>query len=203
MPPLFKTIAHLSAIAQAGALVSFPTDTVPALGIRPDRAADLFAAKGRAMTKPLILMGASRDDLLPYVDTAAVAEAVVAQWQRLMDRHWPGAVTFVLPVGTAGQPWAMALNPTNPTTLGLRVPDHPQAQAILRATGPLATTSANRSGEPALTDLRAIAVAFPQVAVLDPEGAIAGSGQPSTVVSWQGEGWQVLRQGTVQEIGVD
>lgn len=197
-PTVFYPPAQLITIAQGGSLISFPTDTVPALAIRPDRAQDLFQAKQRSTQKPLILMGASQGDLWPYVDTTGVPAEIIDQWQQLMAQYWPGAVTFVLPVGPAGQPWAAALNPENPTTLGLRVPNHDLARSLLQQTGPLATTSANRSGEPALTDLPSIAQAFPQVAVLDPgAGLSGGSGQASTVVQWQDDGWQVLRSGAV------
>lgn len=197
-PTVFQTPPQLIKLAQGGSLVSFPTDTLPALAIRPDRAADLFQAKHRSTHKPLILMGANTDDLWPYIDKTGVKPEVMQQWQQLMQQYWPGAVTFVLPVGPAGQPWAAALNPENPSTLGLRVPNHDLARTILQQTGPLATTSANRSGEPALTDLATIAQAFPQVAVVDPgAGLSAGSGQASTVVQWQDQGWRVLRSGSV------
>ncbi|MEB3273414.1 MAG: L-threonylcarbamoyladenylate synthase [Prochlorothrix sp.] len=187
-PIPFQTPQQLIARAKAGELVSFPTDTVPALGIRPDRAAQIFAAKQRSTQKPLILMGARTEDLWPYIDKTDVPRAVLDQWQQLMAQHWPGAVTFVLPVGTAGHAWAATLNPENPTTLGLRVPNHTLARSILQETGPLATTSANRSGEPALTNLATIAEAFPQVAVVDPQAGQSGSGQASTVVQWRGHG---------------
>lgn len=179
---------------QKGALISFPTDTVPALAVRPDRSGVLFEAKARSVEKPLILMGADREDFRPYWQGSA---AEIALWEGVMAVYWPGPLTLVLPID---HPHGGIMNPQNPTTLGFRIPNHPQALAILRETGPLATTSANRSGEPALTDLAEIAVAFPQAQVLD-RGAPPGSGVASTVVQWwnQGsaQGWQVLRSGAV------
>ncbi|MGB3767388.1 MAG: Sua5/YciO/YrdC/YwlC family protein, partial [Phormidesmis sp.] len=67
-------------------------------------------------------------------------------------------------------------------------------------TGPLATTSANLSGQPPLTDPQEIAQTFPTALVLSvPSGlAIDPSGQPSTVAKWTDGGWEILRQGKVQ-----
>jgi L-threonylcarbamoyladenylate synthase len=180
-------------------LISFPTDTVPALAARPDRAELIFAAKQRSLDKPLILMAGAVEDLWEYVQgTATEREA----WNQLAQRYWPGALTLVLP---ASDRIPTSLNPTNPTTIGVRVPDQAIACMILRQTGPLATTSVNRSGEPALLTMGEINQQFPEVLTLDLnslEGpqvttAAAASGVPSTVVRWTGQGWEVLRQGAI------
>jgi L-threonylcarbamoyladenylate synthase len=90
------------------------------------------------------------------------------------------------------------MNPQTPTSLGIRVPAHDLARAILRQTGPLATTSANRSGQAALLDPGAIAQQFPAAWVLDPSlNPKPGSGQASTVARWTPMGWQILRQGAI------
>lgn len=185
-------------------LVSFPTDTVPALSARPDRADLIFAAKQRDLTKPLILMAATIAELWAYVTGSPTEQQ---EWQQVADRYLPGALTLVLPASDRVPP---AMNPKQPTTIGVRVPNHPVAIAILAQTGPLATTSANRSGEPALQTMAEIEVAFPQVFTLSPSelSALASvssnpiaSGIPSTVIRWNGEGWDVLRQGAV-DVGV-
>lgn len=193
--PGLATLTATIAAAQTGQVISFPTDTVPALGVQPEQSAQVFALKGRSLAKPLILMVSRLGDILPWVD--APDRPTWDQWQQMADRHWPGALTLVLPVGAKGQALAQCLNPQTPTTLGFRVPNHALALDLLQATGPLATTSANRSGEPALEDLRAIAQAFPTVTVLDPGPSPPGSGLPSTVAQWTPSGWQVLRQGSV------
>ncbi|MCU0525537.1 MAG: L-threonylcarbamoyladenylate synthase [Elainella sp. Prado103] len=193
------------AAVQMGELVSFPTDTVPALACRPDRAERIYAAKQRSETKPLILMGGEVIDLWAYVQGSA---AELAVWQQVADRYFPGALTLVLPA-SAQLPTAM--NPADPTTIGIRVPNHPIARQILRCTQPLATTSVNRSGQPALTDWDKITAEFPEVYTLSPEAFAElqqdfsidplnlafGSGQPSTVAKWQGSGWEILRQGEI------
>lgn len=182
-------------LAVAPTLVSFPTDTVPALAARPDHADLIYAAKRRPPEKPLILMGASLSALLPYVAGDAAALAI---WQCLAAQHWPGQLTLVLPVSDRTP---STLNPENTGTLGIRVPNHPVALALLARTGPLATTSANLSGQPPLTSLTDIARTFPTALTLpavDFEPESATSGTPSTVAQWTGAGWQILRQGEVE-----
>lgn len=187
-----KQMAETMAVAPT--LVSFPTDTVPALAARPEQAELIYAAKRRPPEKPLILMGASLSALLPYVSGDVAALAV---WQRLTAQHWPGQLTLVLPVSDRTP---ATLNPQNTGTLGIRVPNHPVALALLVRTGPLATTSANLSGQPPLTSLTEIARTFPTALTL-PASELAQpatSGTPSTVAQWTGTGWQILRQGKVE-----
>ena len=207
MPAVF--LSELIAAARDGShLVSFPTDTVPALAARPGSAGMIFAAKQRSETKPLILMGASAEDLWPYVQGSS-EEFVV--WQQVADCYWGGALTLVLP---ASDRLPRQMNPTDPTSIGIRVPDSAIARHILAQTGPLATTSVNRSGESPLTTIHEINAGFPEVLTLsveelvklqqqlEPEkvGAVA-SGVPSTVVRWIRNGWEVLRQGSVDLTG--
>lgn len=131
-------------------LVSFPTDTVPALAALPERAHLIYAAKQRSFDKPLILMAGAISDLWPYV---AGNPQERATWQTVAERYLPGAVTLVLP---ASDRVPAAMNPQDPTTIGVRVPHHAAACAILRQTGPLATTSVNRSGQPPLLTMTEI-----------------------------------------------
>ncbi|NJL02675.1 MAG: L-threonylcarbamoyladenylate synthase [Spirulinaceae cyanobacterium SM2_1_0] len=193
---MYVSRTELIAGLAAGRVASFPTDTVPALAARPDQGAAIFVAKERSPDKPLILMGASWADLSPYVTGD---ESERAHWQALTQAHWPGALTLVLP---ASEQVPTVMHPKDPTTIGVRVPDLAIAREILVETGPLATTSANRSGEPPLETLMAIANAFPDVLVLSdlvaPIACIHGSSLPSTVAKWTADGWQILRQGSVQ-----
>jgi len=193
-------------VRSGAALASFPTDTVPALAARPDQSDRIYAAKERPPDKPLILMGATLDDLLPYVN-GSPDEIVL--WQRMADCYWPGALTLVLPASDIVPP---AMNPVQTGTLGIRVPDHPLARYLLSQTGPLATTSVNRSGQSPLEDMADIAAQFPELVLLSHQAiaalkaamgdfAMTASGVPSTVVRWQDGGWAVLRQGSVQVAG--
>jgi L-threonylcarbamoyladenylate synthase len=180
----------LIASAQAGRLVSFPTDTVPALATLPEKAGLIFAAKQRSQDKPLILMAASAEDLWPYVKGS---EDEYKIWQQVVKKYWPGGLTLVLP---ASDRLPQEMNPTDPTTIGIRVPDSAIARSILAKTGPLATTSANFSGQPPLQTMAEIAVQFPDaLALATTENS--GGGVPSTVAKWTGTNWQILRQGKI------
>lgn len=200
------SLSELIAGARSGeSLISFPTDTLPALASRPDRAGLIFAAKQRSQTKPLILMGADMGDLWDYVQGSAIEMQI---WQAVAARHLPGALTLVLP---ASDRLPNAMNPSDPTTIGIRVPNCAIAQYILSQTQPLATTSVNRSGEPPLQTIPEIESAFPDVLTLSPDAfqelmdlgirsqlpELSTPGIPSTVAKWTGETWQILRQGVV------
>ncbi len=189
-------MTDLIAGAIAGKVVSFPTDTVPALAVKPEFAQLLFQIKNRPPTKPLILMGAAISDLVPYISGTAEEMQL---WQDLAEQYFPGALTLVLPASDAVPP---VMNPTNSQTIGIRIPDNPIALSILKATGVLATTSANISGQVPFLTMAEIAQAFPQVLVysskdLEPQRPM-GSGLPSTVIQWTGTDWQILRQGALR-----
>jgi len=188
------SLEKLIAGARAGLLVSFPTDTVPALAAIPEKAGLIFAAKQRSQDKPLILMAASAEDLWPYVKGSDDEYKI---WQELTDKYWPGGLTLVLP---ASQRLPKEMNPSDPTTIGIRVPNSAIAQTILAQTGPLATTSANFSGQPPLQTIAEITVQFPDVLTLattEFQDEILGVGIPSTVAKWTGINWQILRQGAI------
>ncbi|NET30488.1 MAG: L-threonylcarbamoyladenylate synthase [Cyanothece sp. SIO1E1] len=205
-------------IHAGGYLISFPTDTVPALSARPDQAELIFTAKQRSYDKPLILMGAIASDLWPYVVGTPEEYRI---WQQVAERYWPGPLTLVLPASDRLPP---GMNPTNTATIGVRVPDHAIARKILAQTGPLATTSANLSGQPALQTMAEIEAQFPKVFTLRPVDLLAleqdqsaietkkthqpqiksnstsksASGMPSTIAKWAHGNWEILRQGSIQ-----
>jgi L-threonylcarbamoyladenylate synthase len=189
------SLIDLIAGARAGFLVSFPTDTVPALAALPEKAELIFAAKQRSQDKPLILMAADVEDLWSYV---VGSDEEYKIWRSVMDKYLPGALTLVLPASGCVR---KRMNPTDSMTIGIRVPKSTIAQNILAQTGPLATTSANLSGQPALQTITEIAAQFPDVLTLaetEFQGEMAGIGVPSTVAKWTGSNWQILRQGAVK-----
>ena len=190
------SLSTLVAGARSGKLVSFPTDTVPALAVQPDKSELIFTAKQRSPKKPLILMGASPESLWPFVSGTAQE---LETWQQVAQQYWPGALTLVLPA-SAHIPATM--NPTDPSTIGIRVPKSQIAITILSQTGPLATTSANYSGEPSLQTMAEVEKVFPYVLTLQPSEVAPVKpitiGIPSTVAQWTGNGWKILRQGSVQ-----
>ncbi len=186
---------------RSGHIVALPTDTVLGLGVAPDHSAKLYKLKQRSLDKPLILMGANAADLWPYV------RMDMTQWQTMTERYWPGQLTLVVPASAKVPP---VMHPKTPDSIGVRVPDHAIARHLIALTGPLATTSANLSGQPTLINVEQVLAQFPQVyglsnqslqtllTHLGPEAVMPlSSGLPSTVVRWHFNHWQTIRQGTV------
>jgi L-threonylcarbamoyladenylate synthase len=188
------SIDNLVAAARAGKLVSFPTDTVPALATLPEHAGLIFAAKQRSQDKPLILMAASADEFWDFV---VGNDGELEIWQQVAAKYLPGALTMVLP---ASNKVPKTMNPIDPTTIGMRVPASAIAQSILARTGPMATTSANLSGQPALLTMTEIEAQFPDVLILAATEweEVTLMGIPSTVAKWTDGQWQILRQGGVE-----
>ncbi len=176
--------------ARRGELVVFPTDTVYGIGTRPDYPAStelLFEAKRRShdLDLPVLVAGAGTARNLGVFDRRA---------ELLAGALWPGALTIVLPRAPASRGWNLGNDPDN---IGLRVPHDPLALALLAAAGPLAVTSANRSGEPTPADCDGLRDAFGElVAVyLCREEPLVGT--PSTVVELAEPEIRVLREGSV------
>jgi L-threonylcarbamoyladenylate synthase len=132
-------IAEAAEILRRGGLVALPTETVYGLGANAlDAVAvqSIFDAKGRSANNPIIV----------HVADAAAAKNLVSAWPEkatvLSNRFWPGPLTLVLPK----RPIVPAVVTAGGATVGLRVPAHPVALALLKAAGvPIAAPSANRS----------------------------------------------------------
>jgi L-threonylcarbamoyladenylate synthase len=127
--------------ALRGEAVVLPTDTVYGVGTRPDDAAAtarLFALKGRPEDLELPV-------LVPSVGVARTIAAFDERASTLAGRFWAGPLTLVLPRTETSRGWELG---GDEETIGVRMPHHPLALAVLAQTGPLAVTSANRSGEP-------------------------------------------------------
>lgn len=127
--------------ALAGHLVVFPTDTVYGLATRPDdpdATSLLFDAKGRASDLALPVLVSS-------TDLVRVVAELDERAERLAHAFWPGALTLVLPRSRRSGAWKLG---GDGESIGVRVPAHPLARAVLTAAGPLAVSSANRSGNP-------------------------------------------------------
>ncbi|UPM49051.1 L-threonylcarbamoyladenylate synthase [Synechococcus sp. A10-1-5-1] len=180
---------RFAAALQQGQAGVFPTDTLPALATTPEHAALLWRIKRRPQNKPVILMGADGEQLF-----SSLGLEPEQSWIQLMEQHWPGALTLVVPAG--GEKLEL-LNPGG-AALGLRVPDCDQARNLLRISGPLATTSANRSGEEPCKTAAEVQLKFPELNRLAPEPWPSPSGQASTVIALEpGGNWRLLRAGAV------
>jgi len=172
-----------------GELVVLPTDTVYGLAAWPWNAAALariYAAKGRPDAKAIPVLVGDPGHL------AQVTASLPPCAERLAARFWPGALTLVVPKHP-NLPLALSPYPT----VGVRMPAHEDALALLRLTGPLAVTSANRSGAaPARTAAEAVAQLGDAVAVVLDAG-LAPGGLPSTVADCTTTPPRVLRPGPV------
>jgi tRNA threonylcarbamoyl adenosine modification protein (Sua5/YciO/YrdC/YwlC family) len=127
--------------ALAGAPIVFPTDTVYGIGTRPDDAAAtarLFEVKARPRDLEFPV-------LVPSLDAAREIARFDERAEALALRFWAGPLTIVLPRANAADGWDLG---GDPTTIGVRMPHHPLTLALLTHTGPLAVSSANRSGQP-------------------------------------------------------
>jgi L-threonylcarbamoyladenylate synthase len=170
-------------------IVAFPTDTVYGLGANAFSATGierLFDAKGRDLNKAIAVLLGDVEQL------ASVASSLTGSAEKLAARFWPGALTLVVTRGP-GLPEMISPRPT----VGVRIPDHDGARALLRQSGALATTSANRSGwSNPLTAQDVLAQLDGLVELVLDGGAVPG-GMPSTVVDCTAETIQVLREGPI------
>jgi L-threonylcarbamoyladenylate synthase len=138
---------------RAGALVVFPTETVPGIAARaddPSATARLFEAKRRASDLALPVMAGTPDEALALAEPNPDARALASAF-------WPGPLTIVLRRGARSRAWGLG---DRADTIGLRVPDHPVPSAILAGTGPLAVSSANVSGVPPASSADELREAF-------------------------------------------
>jgi L-threonylcarbamoyladenylate synthase len=182
-------LARLVEFLRSGQVVGFPTDTVYGLAaLASDERAvrHVFEIKGRPLSQPLILM-------VPEVAQVGGLAEVGERERAYMDRWWPGPLTLVL---RAKPQLGPHLVQGEPRTVGVRIPDHAAALALLRAArAPLATTSANRSGKrEAMTAEDAARLGGP-AAVLD--GGRAPGGVPSTLLDLSGSEPRILREGPI------
>lgn len=173
-----------------------PTDTVYGLAadaFSPDAVQRLLDAKGRGRQSPPPV-------LIPNTDTlAALAAEVVEPVRMLAEAFWPGQLTIVLKAQSALD-WDLG---ETGGTVALRMPNHELALELLQETGPLAVSSANKSGDPAARNIPdAERMLGDAVAVYLDAGEIAGSGAASTIVDAtlltnEGGKLRVLREGAV------
>ncbi len=184
--------ARLAAEAlEAGGLAVLPTDTVYGLAAsvhHPEALRRIFSLKGRQSEKSLVVMVATLEEA-----EELVVEEARSQLRRLAV-FWPGKLTIVARRNPL--PWTEEAAPGR-DTLGLRVPDHALALAILERTGPLAVTSANRSGEDAPAAYSKIPPKILEMADVACFSRHPGDGVPSTVVEMRGQGIKILRPGGI------
>lgn len=180
-----------AAILRAGGLVAFPTETVYGLGAdaRDARAvAAIFSAKGRPPDNPLIVHVANPAQM------AQVADRVPAAAYALLTQFAPGPLTVIVPRHPA-IPLAVT---AGLDTVGVRVPSHPVARALLMAfDGPVAAPSANRSGRPSPTTWPAVVEELDGRVDAILQGRASSIGLESTVIDCTCEPPLILREGAI------
>lgn len=190
-------IARAAGILRAGGLVAFPTETVYGLGANAlDEAAvnRIFEAKGRPYSSPLIV----------HVATIEMARALALEWSEkaelLAEHFWPGPLTIVVPKRpdlpdrvTAGLP-----------SVGLRMPAHPVAKALLEAAQiPIAAPSANRFTELSPTTAEHVRESLGERVDMILDGGPCTVGIESTVISLAGPAPRILRPGMVSQTEIE
>lgn len=188
-PPPVPALEAAYLALTAAQVVGLPTDTVYGLAADPFRAGatdHLFAVKGRPRSVQVPVLVADVGQAL------SLAAGATGQARALMERWWPGALTLVLP----RRPGLVADLGHDRSTVGVRCPDHPVPRALAARLGPLATTSANRHGQPPLTTAAAVDEELgSQVALVLDAGPCTGT--PSTVVDCTGAEPRCLRHGRI------
>jgi L-threonylcarbamoyladenylate synthase len=186
-----ESITLAAKVIRNGGLVAFPTETVYGLGcdaLNPDAVARVFEAKQRPSFDPLIVHIATEASLDGLVRAISLAE------HRLIERFWPGPLTLVLPkcakvsdLVTAGL-----------STVAIRMPAHPVAQALIREAGvPIAAPSANPFGYVSPTCAQHVYDGLGDRVDLILDGGSCPIGVESTIVSMPGSCLELLRPGSV------
>ena len=200
MSPDVATLAAAAERLVAGELVAFPTETVYGLGARADdeaAVARIFTAKGRPSQHPLIVHVASIDAALLFADPVPVSA------QRLMAAFWPGPLTLILPRKTG----IAAAAAGGQDSIGLRMPSHPVALALLAQAARLgvpgvAAPSANRFGRVSPSTAAHVAQEFgPGLFVLD--GGACAVGIESAIVDCTREQPALLRPGQLTRLQIE
>ncbi len=190
-----SALRYATDVLRNNGLVAFPTDTVygvAALAFKPEAVERLYVVKGRATNKAIAILVARPADL------AQVAQFLTPTAQKLAQEFWPGPLTLVVPKHPNLPQAVSALE-----TVGVRQPDHLVAKKLLELTGPLAVTSANRSGEPnSLTAAAVLAQLAGRIDLIIDGGPVPG-GVPSTVVDCTTADPTILREGPITAVDLE
>ena len=184
-----EAIAQALTILHTGGLVAFPTDTVygvGALAFDGNAIESIYIAKDRPLEKaiPILISDISELD--------KVAVDIPESVYKLASRFWPGPLTLLVPK-RAELPDSVSAT----STVGVRVPDHEIARALLRAAGPMAVTSANISGAQSPVSAEDVYQQLGGRIPLIIDGGRTPGGVPSTLVDCTVPGLNILREGPI------
>jgi L-threonylcarbamoyladenylate synthase len=184
-----EAVPQALSILRSGGLVAFPTDTVYGVGAPAfdGRAVEsIYSAKDRPVEKAIPVLIGNLEDL----DKVGINISDAAH--KLVVRFWPGPLTILVPK-RADLPVAVSAT----GTVGVRVPDHEVARALLRAAGPLAVTSANISGGQSPVTAQEVYEQLGGRIALILDGGKTPGGVPSTLVDSTTPEVRVLREGPI------
>lgn len=186
-------LAAAATAVRAGGLVVLPTDTVYGIGadaFDANAVSALLSAKGRGPDMPVpVLVGS-------WSTVDGLVMSVPRQARLLIEAFWPGGLSIVLPQAPSLS-WDLG---NTRGTVNLRMPLHPVALDLLREVGPMAVSSANRSGLPPATTAAEARDQLGDSVGVYLDGDASGEPVPSTIVDLTGQRPVVLREGA---IGVD
>jgi len=176
-------------LIQTGGVIAFPTDTVYGIGVsafNKEAIEKIYQVKERSHVKaiPILISDAEQLD--------QITTDIRSNTSKIIRSLWPGALTLVLPIHPR-----LPDNLSESDTIGVRQPDHDLARELLRATGPLATTSANLSGQPSTLTATEVLVQLEGRIDLILDGGQAPGGRPSTVLDLTGDEPLILREGPI------
>ena len=176
-------------VLQSGGIVAFPTDTVYGLGALAfdnDAIQSIYTAKDRPIEKAIPILIGDLSDL------EKIADNIPDMALRFAARFWPGPLTCIVP---KKQTLPLAVSAT--ATVAVRIPDHVDALALLRAAGPMAVTSANISGGSNPSTAQEVYEQLKDRIPLILDGGKTQGGVPSTLVDCSGEKPLILREGPI------
>jgi L-threonylcarbamoyladenylate synthase len=179
-----------SAALRRGELVVLPTDTVygvAADAFNPGAVDALLAAKGRGRDMPVPVLVANQEML------AALVGELPESAKALTAAHWPGALTVVVR-HTPHLSWDLG---DARGTVAVRMPDDELALDLISRTGPLAVSSANRSGHPPATTMMDARLQLGASVAVYLDGGPRPSGTPSSIVDLTGAAPRLLREGAL------
>ncbi|MFI7030648.1 L-threonylcarbamoyladenylate synthase [Microbispora rosea] len=183
-------LAEAISAIRRGELVVLPTDTVYGIGadaFTPSAVNALLEAKGRGRDIPVpVLVGTVRA-------ANALVESLGTYGQDLVDAFWPGPLTLIL---RANRSLSWDLGDTK-GTVAVRMPLHPVALDLLKETGPMAVSSANRSGNPAPTTVDEAEEQLGEAVDVYLDGGPCDDTVPSTIVDLTTAVPRVLRKGAI------
>lgn len=191
-------LVRAAAILRAGGLVAFPTETVYGLGahaLDENAVRRIFEAKGRPLSSPLIV----------HVAAVEMAGRLAREWPRAADllaqRFWPGPLTIIV----AKQSSVPDLVTAGLPSVGIRIPAHPVARALLEAAGiPIAAPSANRFTELSPTTAQHVRDGLAGANIdMILDGGPCAVGIESTVISLARPVPRILRPGMITQTEIE